>query len=73
MPSRKKKKCVACGKLLDWRDRAYGKGDVCKRCTRKVKDAALRGRFIPAREYVRQLQERNKPVVKPTTQRVSTR
>lgn len=58
-------KCVACGKVLDWRDRVYGKGDLCKRCTRKAKDAALKGRFIPAREYAQQLKDRDgKPRVK---------
>jgi|GEM_PF-4821406 len=52
--------CVECQHELDWRDGFYGSQSRCKRCSRKALNAVMRGRFIPAREYVAILAERGR-------------
>lgn len=50
-------KC-SCGKVLDWRDRAYGKGGSCKRCTERLARLAARGTFIGAATYCAVIESR---------------
>ena len=58
--------CGVCSTRLDWRDDAYaahartddGKSRICKRCKQRNERLALRGRFIPAGEYLKLLNPR---------------
>lgn len=53
-----KQPVCACGKVLDWRDRAYGKSGQCKRCTQRAERIRARGTFISAMSYITQLEVR---------------